>query len=168
MERLYSEILETAAEAARKAGTFIREARAEGLHVDAKSRIDFVSDKDIQYKVRDFFGKCGDLLGEYLRISLPELKKRLHDAKARGVILRNGKSIEELYAEREKLYSQYAERRTTLSGEAQLPTGGVKAYTEQNQGDKLFLMQGEVMDTIADTSEVTIVELRPDEYDKAD
>ncbi len=46
MERLYSEILETAAEAARKAGTFIREARAEGLHVDAKSRIDFVSDKD--------------------------------------------------------------------------------------------------------------------------
>ena len=41
-------------------------------------------------------------------------------------------------------------------------------YTEQNQGDKLFLMQGEVMDTIADTSEVTIVELRPDEYDKAD
>lgn len=66
------------------------------------------------------------------------------------------------------LYSQYAQRRTTLSGEAELPTGGLKVYTEQNQGDKLFLMQGEVMDTIADTSEVSIVELRPDEYDKAD
>ena len=45
----------------------------------------------------------------YLRISLPELKKRLRDAKARGVILRNGESIEELYAEREKLYSRYAD-----------------------------------------------------------
>ena len=65
------------------------------------------------------------------------------------------------------LYSQYAERRTTLSGEAQLPTGGVKAYTEQNQGEKLFLMQSEVQDVIADTSDVLIVELRPDEYDKA-
>lgn len=66
------------------------------------------------------------------------------------------------------LYSQYAQRRTTLTGEADIPTGGLKVYTEQNQGDKLFLMQGEVMDTIADTSEVSIVELRPDEYDKAD
>lgn len=66
------------------------------------------------------------------------------------------------------LYSQYAERRTTLSGEADLPDGGLKVFTEQNQGEKLFLMQGEVMDTIADTSDVTLVELRPDEYDKAD
>ena len=66
------------------------------------------------------------------------------------------------------LYSQYAERRTTLSGEAQLPAGGVKAYTEQNQGKKLFLMQSEVQNVIADTSDVQIVELRPDEYDKAD
>ena len=66
------------------------------------------------------------------------------------------------------LYSQYANRRTVLTGEAQLPTGGVKAYTEQNQGEKLFLMQAEVQNVIADTSDVTIVEIRPDEYDKAD
>ena len=46
MDQLYSEILNVAADAARKAGTFIREARGTGLHVDAKSRIDFVSDKD--------------------------------------------------------------------------------------------------------------------------
>lgn len=45
----------------------------------------------------------------YLQISLPELKKRLRDAKARGVILRDGESIEELYAEREALYSRYAD-----------------------------------------------------------
>lgn len=66
------------------------------------------------------------------------------------------------------LYSQYAQRRTVLTGEADLPDGGLKVYTEQNQAGKLFLMQGEVMDVIADTSEVTLVELRPDEYDKAD
>lgn len=45
----------------------------------------------------------------YLQISLTELKKRLQDAKARGVILRDGESIEELYAEREALYSRYAD-----------------------------------------------------------
>lgn len=33
----------------------------------------FVSDKNIQYKIQDLFGKCGDLLGEYMRISLPVL-----------------------------------------------------------------------------------------------
>lgn len=42
----YSDILSLAIETARKAGTFVREARQEGLIVDAKSRIDFVSDKD--------------------------------------------------------------------------------------------------------------------------
>ncbi len=46
MDQIYSEILGLAADAARKAGVFIREARKTGLHVDAKSRIDFVSDKD--------------------------------------------------------------------------------------------------------------------------
>ena len=66
------------------------------------------------------------------------------------------------------LYSQYAQRRTVLTGKAQLPVGGLKVFTEQNQGDKLFLAQGEVLDAITDTSEVTLVELRPDEYDKAD
>lgn len=45
----------------------------------------------------------------YLKISPDELKKRLRDAKARGVILRDGESIEELYAERETLYSRYAD-----------------------------------------------------------
>ena len=75
-------------------------------------------------------------------------------------------SAEELFIG--TLYSQYANRRTVLTGEAQLPTGGVKAYTEQNQGEKLFLMQAEVQNVIADTSDVTIVEIRPDEYDKAD
>lgn len=66
------------------------------------------------------------------------------------------------------LYSQYAQRRTVLTGEAELPTGGLKVFTEQNQDGKLFLAQGEVLDAVTDTSDVTLVELRPDEYDKVD
>ncbi len=46
MEKLYEEILSLAADAARKAGIFIREARGNRLLVSAKSRNDFVSDKD--------------------------------------------------------------------------------------------------------------------------
>lgn len=42
----YSEILGYAVDIARKTGEFVHDARAGGLHVDAKSRIDFVSDKD--------------------------------------------------------------------------------------------------------------------------
>ncbi len=65
------------------------------------------------------------------------------------------------------LYSQYAQRRTTLSGEVALLTDGVTAYTEQNQSGKLFLLRSDLQNTIEDTSEVDIAELRPDEYDKA-
>ena len=42
----YSDILSLAISASQEAGHFVREARKTGLHVDAKSRIDFVSDKD--------------------------------------------------------------------------------------------------------------------------
>lgn len=64
------------------------------------------------------------------------------------------------------IYSQYAERRTTLSGEIELPAEPVKTFTEDNQPNKLFMMAGEVQNTIADTSEAQLVELRPDEYEK--
>lgn len=42
----YTEILELAIETARKAGEFIKKAQNDGLQIDAKSKIDFVSDKD--------------------------------------------------------------------------------------------------------------------------
>ena len=63
------------------------------------------------------------------------------------------------------LYSQYAERKTRLSGEAVIDTGGLCAYTEQNQGNKVFLMTGEKQDVIADTSDIEITEFKADEYD---
>lgn len=64
------------------------------------------------------------------------------------------------------LYSQYAERRTQLSGEIELNPDGLVVYTEQNQADKKFIMTGETQDVIMDTTEATLTELRPDEYDK--
>ena len=32
-----------------------------------------LKEKDVGYKVRDLFGKCGDILGDYIRISIPVL-----------------------------------------------------------------------------------------------
>lgn len=63
------------------------------------------------------------------------------------------------------LYSQYADRKTTLSGEAIIDAGGLTLYTERAQasGTK-FLISAEVMDIQANTSKATFVEVRPDEY----
>lgn len=64
------------------------------------------------------------------------------------------------------LYSQYAARKTKLIGEAQITADAVAAYSEANQGDKRFILVEDVQNAIAGTSEVTIIELRPDEYTK--
>lgn len=45
----------------------------------------------------------------YLKISLENLKERLHDAAGRGVVLKEGQTIEELYHERIILYERYAD-----------------------------------------------------------
>lgn len=87
-----------------------------------------------------------------------------------------GKQITELYRAGRKapaeqlligtLYSQFAERRTKLSGEIELHPDPLVTYTEQNQYGKKFILTGETQDCIADTTQATIIELRPDEYDK--
>ena len=64
------------------------------------------------------------------------------------------------------LYSQFAERKTTLTGQMEILADGVTAYTEQNQPDKLFIVSEDVQDVIADISEAYIIETRPDEYTK--
>lgn len=63
------------------------------------------------------------------------------------------------------LYSQYATRKTALSGEAVLDAGDLCCFTEQNQAGKRFLLAEDIQDVIADTSEIKIVELSPDEYE---
>ena len=44
-----------------------------------------------------------------LKISLENLKERLHDAAGRGVVLKEGQTIEGLYRERIILYERYAD-----------------------------------------------------------
>ncbi len=62
------------------------------------------------------------------------------------------------------MFSQFADRRTTLSGEMRIVYGGAVTCSERNQGDKKFIITSDVQDVIADTSDATITELRPDEY----
>ena len=45
----------------------------------------------------------------YLKVGKEELFKRLRDVKARGVVLRNGETLDELYDERAKLYEKYGD-----------------------------------------------------------
>lgn len=63
------------------------------------------------------------------------------------------------------LYSQFAERKTTLSGEAVIDTGGLCIYTERNQPGKVFMMSGEVQDVITDTTDGEYTEFNADEYE---
>lgn len=62
------------------------------------------------------------------------------------------------------LYSQFAQRRTTLSGEAQLMHDPIAVYSEANQDGKLFMATEEVQDVRMDCSDAVYVEIRPDEY----
>lgn len=45
----------------------------------------------------------------YLKLSFEELDKRLHNIKGRGVVLRDGQSLYDLYVERTGLYEKYAD-----------------------------------------------------------
>ncbi|MBO4902997.1 MAG: shikimate kinase [Lachnospiraceae bacterium] len=45
----------------------------------------------------------------YLHVDLPILQGRLHNVKQRGVVLRDGQTISDLYAERSVLYERYAD-----------------------------------------------------------
>ncbi|MBQ6577223.1 MAG: hypothetical protein IJL91_05695 [Bacteroidales bacterium] len=64
------------------------------------------------------------------------------------------------------LYSQYADRKTTLSGETESDYASPHLFTDDAQpGDRLFITQAEVMYAREGTSRSTILEIRPDEYD---
>lgn len=54
----------------------------------------------------EHLGKTGIIV--YLKLSYPSVKERLGDLNARGVALRPGQSLHELYEERIPLYEKYA------------------------------------------------------------
>ena len=64
------------------------------------------------------------------------------------------------------LYSQYAERMTTLTGVVRTGHGQPKTFTDAAQEDSVkFIALSERQDCISDSSEVKFCELRPDEYE---
>ena len=46
----------------------------------------------------------------YLRITFDTMVKRIADMSSRGILLRDGESLEVMFAERESLYEKYADR----------------------------------------------------------
>lgn len=62
------------------------------------------------------------------------------------------------------LYSQYAERKTLLSGTAGILSGDISVYKEACQDSKRFICLSDTQNIITGESKLEIVELRPDEY----
>ncbi len=55
----------------------------------------------------EHYSKIGTIV--YLRVSFDTLQKRLHHAKQRGVVMRQGQTLFTLYEERTALYEKYAD-----------------------------------------------------------
>lgn len=62
------------------------------------------------------------------------------------------------------LYSQYADRKTVLSGTARLCRNGLRWYSDAAQEDKEFMLLSEVQNLREDESVIEAAEFRPDEY----
>lgn len=62
----------------------------------------------------EHLGDIGTVL--YLEVSYPILEKRLADIRGRGVVLREGQSLHDLYLERTPLYEKYADLRVLEDG----------------------------------------------------
>lgn len=61
------------------------------------------------------------------------------------------------------MYSQYADRKITLSGGAVIDSG-LHYYTEQNQGNKRFILMSDEQNVIMDCTDAMYCEFSPDEY----
>jgi hypothetical protein len=63
------------------------------------------------------------------------------------------------------LYSQYARRKVSLSGEVRMDPAGLSLYSDANQpASRKFIFKSERQDIRMDCAEIMAVEIRPDEY----
>ncbi len=62
------------------------------------------------------------------------------------------------------IYSQYASRKTKLTGTASILKKALPCLKENMQGDAKFLLVSDIENCKEDTTEITVVEFRPDEY----
>ena len=76
------------------------------------------------------FAEIGTIV--YLHVPVTELEKRLGDLKRRGVVLKEGQSLEALYEERRKYYERYATMTVNVTGKeiGELLSGLVKELRE--------------------------------------
>ena len=52
----------------------------------------------------------------YLKISLETMEHRISNMESRGILLRNGETLQEMFCERESLYQRYADRTIDCNG----------------------------------------------------
>lgn len=71
----------------------------------------------------------------YLKLSYPSVRRRLGDLSARGVSIKKGQTLRELYEERVKLYEQYADITIDESGRGtrEIVEAIEKALSEREQ-----------------------------------
>lgn len=62
------------------------------------------------------------------------------------------------------IYSQYASRKTKLTGTVSILKSPLPCLSENMQGDAKFLLVSDIENCKDDTTEITVVEFRPDEY----
>lgn len=72
---------------------------------------------------------CGNGTAVYLKVDVNELEKRICDIHTRGIAMKEGTSIAELYAERSPLYEKYAD--ITVECTALTPEQCVDAITKE-------------------------------------
>lgn len=65
-------------------------------------------------RAMQYLGSLGTII--YLQIDEQTLQKRLHNAKQRGVVLKDGQTITDLYLERIPLYERYADLTVAETG----------------------------------------------------
>ena len=69
----------------------------------------------------------------YLKVPFQRLKRRLHDLRGRGVVLRGGESLEEMFAERSVLYERYGDITIEEHGKVEDTVRAVVEAIEGNQ-----------------------------------
>ena len=111
-----------------KTGKLLKEIIAEEgddgfLRVEEQANLDLDVEKSViapggsaiyGKEAMEHFKEIGTIV--YLKLSYEDLAKRLGNLKGRGVVLKEGQTLKDLYDERSKLYEQYAEITVDESG----------------------------------------------------
>ena len=111
-----------------KTGKLLKEIIAEEgddgfLRVEEQANLDLDVEKSViapggsaiyGKEAMEHFKEIGTIV--YLKLSYEDLAKRLGNLKGRGVVLKEGQTLKDLYDERSKLYEQYSEITVDESG----------------------------------------------------